>query len=130
MVPFTAFVVSVAAAGDATVVTTADGGRGRVHRSLSEFAGDRLRPLIRGASGASDIGVDPAAGMVAVPLNREDRWSSGGSGRTEERLSMSRPYSRAAHLAGRCPVLAQISSLPPAAEAYHSAVAFAGNGRT
>jgi sugar lactone lactonase YvrE len=41
--------------------------------TVSEIAGDRLRPLIRGVSAAADIGVDPASGIVAVPLLREDR---------------------------------------------------------
>jgi sugar lactone lactonase YvrE len=41
--------------------------------TVSEIAGDRLRPLIRGVSAAADIGVDPRAGIVAVPLLREDR---------------------------------------------------------
>ena len=41
--------------------------------TVSEVAGDRLRPLIRGVSAAADIGVDPLARVVAVPLLREDR---------------------------------------------------------
>jgi hypothetical protein len=41
--------------------------------TVSEIAGDRLRPLIRGVSAAADIGVDPVAGIVAIPLLREDR---------------------------------------------------------
>jgi glucose/arabinose dehydrogenase len=41
--------------------------------TVSEIAGDRLRPLIRGVSAAADIGVDPAGGVVAIPLLREDR---------------------------------------------------------
>jgi glucose/arabinose dehydrogenase len=41
--------------------------------TVSEIAGDRLRPLIRGVSAAADIGVDPTAGIVAIPLIREDR---------------------------------------------------------
>ena len=41
--------------------------------TVSEIVGERLRPLIRGVSAAADIGVDPVAGMVAIPLLREDR---------------------------------------------------------
>jgi hypothetical protein len=41
--------------------------------TVSEIAGDSLRPVIRGVSAAADIGVDPQAGIVAVPLLREDR---------------------------------------------------------
>ena len=41
--------------------------------TVSEIAGDRLRPLIRGVSAAADIGVDSEAGVVAIPLLREDR---------------------------------------------------------
>jgi glucose/arabinose dehydrogenase len=41
--------------------------------TVSEIAGDRLRPLIRGVSAAADIGVDHAAGIVAIPLIRDDR---------------------------------------------------------
>jgi sugar lactone lactonase YvrE len=41
--------------------------------TVSEIAGNRLRPLIRGVSAAADIGVDPVAGIVAIPLLREDR---------------------------------------------------------
>jgi glucose/arabinose dehydrogenase len=41
--------------------------------TVSEIAGDSLRPLIRGVSAAADIGVDPKAGIVAVPLLRENR---------------------------------------------------------
>jgi hypothetical protein len=41
--------------------------------TVSEIAGDRLQPLIRRVSAAADIGVDPVAGVVAIPLLREDR---------------------------------------------------------
>jgi sugar lactone lactonase YvrE len=41
--------------------------------TVSEIVGDRLQPLIQGVSAAADIGVDPVAGIVAVPLLRADR---------------------------------------------------------
>lgn len=41
--------------------------------TVSEVAGKEIRPLIRGVPAAADIGVDPATGMVAVPILREDR---------------------------------------------------------
>jgi hypothetical protein len=42
------------------------------HSAVSEIAGDRLRPLIRGVNAGADIGVDPVAGIVAIPLIRDD----------------------------------------------------------
>jgi glucose/arabinose dehydrogenase len=41
--------------------------------TVSEIVGQGMRPVIRGVSAAADIGVDPKAGVVAVPLLREDR---------------------------------------------------------
>jgi sugar lactone lactonase YvrE len=41
--------------------------------TLSEIAGDRIRPLIRGVAAAADIGVDPVSGVVAIPLLQQDR---------------------------------------------------------
>ncbi len=48
--------------------------------TVSEIAGDRLRPVIRGVSAAADIGVDPTSGIVALPMIRDDRvefWKLG-----------------------------------------------------
>ena len=41
--------------------------------TVSEIVGDRIMPLIRGLPTGADIGVDPEAGVVAVPLIAEDR---------------------------------------------------------
>jgi hypothetical protein len=41
--------------------------------TVSEVVGDRLQPVIRGVPSAADIGVDPAAHIVGVPMVGEDR---------------------------------------------------------
>jgi glucose/arabinose dehydrogenase len=41
--------------------------------TVSEVAGEELRPLIRGVPSAADIGVDPAGEVVAVPVLGHDR---------------------------------------------------------
>jgi len=41
--------------------------------TVSVMSGDRITPLIRGLPSGADIGVDPAAGVVAVPLIADDR---------------------------------------------------------
>jgi hypothetical protein len=41
--------------------------------TVSEVVGKEIRPLIRGVPAAADIGVDPADGVVAVPILRDDR---------------------------------------------------------
>jgi sugar lactone lactonase YvrE len=41
--------------------------------TVSEVAGTRLRPLIRGVPTPADIGVDPERGVVAIPVLGEDR---------------------------------------------------------
>ena len=41
--------------------------------TISEVAGKEIRPLIRNVPSAADIGVDPVAGVVAVPVLGEDR---------------------------------------------------------
>jgi hypothetical protein len=41
--------------------------------TVSEIVGSEVRPLIRGVPNAADIGVDPAAGVVAVPILTGDR---------------------------------------------------------
>jgi sugar lactone lactonase YvrE len=41
--------------------------------TVSEVVGSKVRPLIRGVPTAADIGVDPEAGVVAVPILTGDR---------------------------------------------------------
>jgi glucose/arabinose dehydrogenase len=41
--------------------------------TVSVVEGDRIRPVIRGLSAPADIGLDPRAGVVAVPLILDDR---------------------------------------------------------
>jgi sugar lactone lactonase YvrE len=41
--------------------------------TVSEIVGSEVRPWIRGVPNAADIGVDPAAGVVAVPILTGDR---------------------------------------------------------
>ncbi len=41
--------------------------------TVSELAGKDIRPLIRNVPSAADLGVDPVAGVVAVPILGEDR---------------------------------------------------------
>jgi hypothetical protein len=51
--------------------------------TVSEVVGSEVRPLIRGVPTAADIGVDPEAGVVAVPILTGDRvelWRLPGRG--------------------------------------------------
>jgi glucose/arabinose dehydrogenase/sugar lactone lactonase YvrE len=41
--------------------------------TLSEVVDGHLRPVVRGVPAVADIGVDPEAGIVALPLLRDDR---------------------------------------------------------
>ena len=41
--------------------------------TISEMKGKEIRPLIRNVPAAADIGVDPVAGVVAVPILGDDR---------------------------------------------------------
>ena len=41
--------------------------------TVSEVVGREIRPLIRGVPAAADIGVDPEAKVVAIPILRDDR---------------------------------------------------------
>jgi hypothetical protein len=41
--------------------------------TVSEIVGNAVRPLIRGVPTAADIGVDPGAGVVAIPILTGDR---------------------------------------------------------
>jgi glucose/arabinose dehydrogenase len=56
--------------------------------TVSEVVGSEVRPLIRGVPTAADIGVDPEAGVVAVPILTGDRvelWRLPGRGTSPPR---------------------------------------------